>query len=64
LITPVIKAGRLRIINKKKVLNKLSHKEKYMNEVIAGVRRKVESFYDWVKQHFFTLSKLFYEDKK
>jgi hypothetical protein len=35
-----------------------------MNEVIIGVRRKVESLYSWVKQHFFAFSKLFYEDKK
>jgi hypothetical protein len=28
------------------------------------VRGKVESLYSWVKQYFFTLSKLFYEDKK
>jgi hypothetical protein len=64
LITPVSKAGRLRIVNKKKVLNELSHKEEYMNKVIASVKRKVESLYNWVKQHFFALSKLFYEDKK
>jgi hypothetical protein len=43
LITLVSKAGRLRIVNKKKVLNELSHEEKHMNEVIIGVRRKVES---------------------
>jgi hypothetical protein len=35
-----------------------------MNEVIAGVRGKVESPYGWVKQYFLALSKLFYEDKK
>jgi hypothetical protein len=45
LITLVSKAGRLRIMNKKKVLNKLSHKEEHMNKIIANVRRKVESLY-------------------
>jgi hypothetical protein len=45
LITPISKAGRPRIVNKKKVLNELSHKKKHMNEVIAGVRRKVENLY-------------------
>jgi hypothetical protein len=30
-------------VNKKKVLNELFHEEKHMNEVIAGVRGKVES---------------------
>jgi hypothetical protein len=45
LITPVSKAGRPRIVNKKKVLNELSHEEKHMNEVIASVREKVESPY-------------------
>jgi hypothetical protein len=65
LITPVSKAGHPRIVNKKKVLNELSHEEKYMNEeVIVGVRGKVESLYDWVKQHFLAFSKPFYEDKK
>jgi hypothetical protein len=51
-------------MNKKKILNELSHKEEYMNEVIASVRRKVKSFYSWVKQHFLAFSKPFYEDKK
>jgi hypothetical protein len=64
LITPVSKVGRPRIVNKKKVLNELSHKKKHMNEVITSVRGKVESLYSWVKQHFLALSKLFYEDKK
>jgi hypothetical protein len=64
LITPVSKIGHPRIVNKKKVLNKLFYEEKHMNEVIASVRRKVESLYDWVKQHFLVLSKPFYEDKK
>jgi hypothetical protein len=35
-----------------------------MNEIITSVRKKVESLYDWVKQHFFAFSKPFYEDKK
>jgi hypothetical protein len=64
LITLVSKVGHPRIVNKKKVLNELSHKEEHMNEVITSVRRKVESLYGWVKQHFLTLSKLFYKDKK
>jgi hypothetical protein len=64
LITPVFKAGHLRIVNKKKVLNELFHEEEHMNEIIIGVKRKVESLYNWVKQYFFTFSKLFYEDKK
>jgi hypothetical protein len=64
LITLVSKAGHLRIMNKKKVLNELSHEEEHMNEIITSIRRKVKSLYDWVKQHFLTLSKLFYEDKK
>jgi hypothetical protein len=64
LITPVSKVGHLRIVNKKKVLNELSHEEEHMNEIIAGVRRKVKNLYGWVKQHFLVLSKLFYEDKK
>jgi hypothetical protein len=51
-------------MNKKKVLNELSHEEEHMNEIITSIRRKVKSLYDWVKQHFLTLSKLFYEDKK
>jgi hypothetical protein len=46
LITLVSKAGHPRIVNKKKVLNELSHKEKHINEVITSVRRKVESLYD------------------
>jgi hypothetical protein len=37
LITLVSKAGHSRIMNKKKVLNKLSHEEEHMNEVIASV---------------------------
>jgi hypothetical protein len=45
LITPISKVGRLRIVNKKKVLNGLSHEEKHMNKVITGVRRKVKSLY-------------------
>jgi hypothetical protein len=45
LITSILKAGHLRIVNKKKVLNKLSHKEKHMNEVITSVRKKVKSLY-------------------
>jgi hypothetical protein len=61
LITPISKAGRPRIVNKKKVLNELSHEKEHMNEVIAGVRKNL---YSWVKQHFFALSKPFYEDKK
>jgi hypothetical protein len=64
LITPVSKAGHPRIVNKKKVLNVLFHEEEHINEVIAGVRGKVESPYGWVKQHFLALSKPFYEDKK
>jgi hypothetical protein len=64
LITPISKVGHLRIVNKKKVLNELFHEEEHMNEVIISVRRKVESFSSWVKQHFLTLSKLFYKDKK
>jgi hypothetical protein len=52
LITPVSKAGHLRIVNKKKVLNELSHKEEHMNKVIASVRGKVESPYGWVKATF------------
>jgi hypothetical protein len=51
LITLVSKAGHLRIINKKKVLNKLSHEKKHMNEIIISIRRKVKSLYSWVKQH-------------
>jgi hypothetical protein len=64
LITPVSKVGHPRIVNKKKVLNELSHKDEHINEVIAGVRGKVENFYDRVKQYFLALSKPFYEDKK
>jgi hypothetical protein len=64
LITPISKTGHPIIVNKKKVLNELSHEKEHMNEVITGVRGKVESLYGWVKQHFFTLSKPFYEDKK
>jgi hypothetical protein len=64
LITPVSKAGRPRIVNKKKVLNELSHEEEHINKVIASVRGKVESLYGWLKQYFLTLSKPFYEDKK
>jgi hypothetical protein len=45
LITLVSKVGRPRIVNKKKVLNELSHEIKHMNEVIAGVRKKIESLY-------------------
>jgi hypothetical protein len=45
LITFVSKAGHLRIVNKKKVLNELFHEEKHMNEVIIGVRGKVESLH-------------------
>jgi hypothetical protein len=51
-------------MNKKKVLNELSYKKEHINEVIIGIRRKVENLYGWVKQHFLALSKLFYEDKK
>jgi hypothetical protein len=51
-------------VNKKKILNELSHKEEHMNEVIAGVRGKVKSSFCWVKQHFLAFSKPFYEDKK
>jgi hypothetical protein len=43
LITPISKVGRLRIVNKKKVLNELSYEEEHMNEVIASVRGKVEN---------------------
>jgi hypothetical protein len=64
LIIPVSKVGHPRIMNKKKVLNELSHEEKHMNEVIAGVRRKVENLYGWIKQYFFAFLKSFYEDKK
>jgi hypothetical protein len=64
LIIFVSKVGRLRIMNKKKILNELSYEEKHMNEVIAGVRGKVENFYGWVKQHFFAFLKPFYKDKK
>jgi hypothetical protein len=46
LITPISKVGRLRIVNKKKVLNELSHKKEHINEVIASVRGNVESLYD------------------
>jgi hypothetical protein len=46
LITPVFKADHSRIVNKKKVLNELSHKEKHMNEVIASIRKKVKSLYN------------------
>jgi hypothetical protein len=46
LITLVSKTGHLRIVNKKKILNELFHKEKHMNEVIVNVRGKVESPYD------------------
>jgi hypothetical protein len=35
-----------------------------MNEIIIGVKGKVESFYGWVKQYFLALSKPFYKDKK
>jgi hypothetical protein len=45
LITFVSKAGHPRIVNKKKVLNELSHEEEHMNEVIISVKRKVESLY-------------------
>jgi hypothetical protein len=44
-ITPISKVGRLRIVNKKKILNKLSKKEKYINIIIVGIREKVKSFY-------------------
>jgi hypothetical protein len=64
LITPISKADHPRIVNKKKVLNELFYEKEYMNEVIAGVRGKVESPYSWVKQHFLALSKPFYKDNK
>jgi hypothetical protein len=46
LITFVSKAGRPRIMNKKKVLNELSHEEKHINKIIINVRKKVENFYN------------------
>jgi hypothetical protein len=46
LITPVSKVGRLRIMNKKKVLNKLSYEKEYINKIIIGVRKKVKILYD------------------
>jgi phage gpG-like protein len=64
LITPVSKASHLKIVNKKKILNKLFYKKKHMNKVIVGVRRKVESLYSWVKQYFLAFSKPFYKNKK
>jgi hypothetical protein len=45
LITLVFKAGRPRIVNKKKVLNKLIYEKEYMNEIIIGVKKKVKSLY-------------------
>jgi hypothetical protein len=45
LIIFVSKAGHLRIMNKKKVLNELSHEKEHINEVITGVREKVKSSY-------------------
>jgi hypothetical protein len=60
LITPVSKAGHLRIMNKKKVLNELSHEEEHMNKVITGVRGKAEN----LNSISLLFRSLFYEDKK
>jgi CRISPR/Cas system CMR subunit Cmr6 (Cas7 group RAMP superfamily) len=50
-------------MNKKKVLNELFHEEKHMNKVIADIRRKIKSFYGWVKQYFLTFQSYFMKTK-
>jgi hypothetical protein len=45
LITHVFKVDRLRIVNKKKILNELFYKEEYMNEIIISIKKKVKSLF-------------------
>jgi phosphoserine aminotransferase len=45
-------------VNKKKVLNELSHKKEYINEVIASIRKKVKSLYGINKKYLTHIPKI------
>ena len=51
------------MVKGKKVLHQLTEEEERVNEIIAGVRGKVEAPYGWIKSNFKGLQKPFYEDK-
>jgi hypothetical protein len=62
LITPKSKAGRRKKVDGVLVPRELSEEDEIINNVISGIRGKVEAPYAWVKARFSALSQPFYED--
>jgi hypothetical protein len=62
LITPKSKAGRRKKVDSVLVPQELSEEDEIINNVISGIRRKVEAPYAWVKARFSALSQPFYKD--
>jgi hypothetical protein len=56
LITSVSKAGRPKVVKGKKVINELTLEEQQTNNIIAGVRGKVEGLYLWLGKATFSCS--------
>jgi hypothetical protein len=63
LITPKSHAGRPKMVKGKKVKIQLTKDEEKVNEIIVGIRGKVEAPYGWIKRSFSALSTPFYEDE-